>query len=511
MDLTLLEQNMMENHNRAIKVLIAVCLIITVATLGVYFAGMASDTITPTSMTIFVLFWITAVAITWSIIKKYPTAVWSKWLMVITSFLIVIGCRVISPAIETVNMLYLVIIFSLFYFDLKLTIFTIVISIIGDIILLQAMPFLKIAPNALAIRYVSFIFTGIASAMGAKATEQLILLASDREEKAQGFCTTLKSEADIINASSGALSETSHDLQQGNLHSHEAFTQINHSIDEIAATSQEQARFTEKTSHIIVQMLKALRAIGDNINLMNQVSTDFAHIVTEGRSAMQNQTETLEITLAANEEATAAIKQLVEQSTQIGQIIAAISNIADQTGMLALNAAIEAARAGDAGRGFAVVAEEVRKLADDSAKAASNINNIIKLVETNTVDTTAKIEQTSQAFAAQAESVKNSYELFNRIDKQAGLLGDTVQEISATVEELIASGDEIDSSIGHVATGAEQLAAATEEVSAISGMQLNALETMNQQIHKLLGMSEQLKKQAQAMSTIEDSCTTIMS
>lgn len=506
MGLSLLEQNMMENHNRAIKVLLAVCLIITVATLGVYFAGMASDTITPTSMTIFVVFWILAVAITWSIIKKYPTAAWSKWLMVIASFAIIMGCRIISPVFETVNMLYIVIIFSLFYFDLRLTIFTVVIAIVGDVVLLAAMPFLKIASNALAIRYVTFIFTGIATSMGAKATEQLILLASDREEKAQGFCSTLKSEADIINASSSALSETSYDLQAGTQHSHEAFTQISRSIDEIASTSQEQARFTENTSNVIVQMLKALRTIGDNINSMNQVSSDFAHIVTEGRSAMQNQTQTLEATLAANEEATAAIKQLVEQSTQIGQIIAAISNIADQTGMLALNAAIEAARAGEAGRGFAVVAEEVRKLADDSAKAASNINNIIKLVETNTVETTAKIEQTSQAFAAQAESVKHSYELFNRIDKQAGLLGNTVQEISATVEELIASGDEIDNSIGHVSTGAQQLAAATEEVSAISGMQLSALETMNKQIHKLLGMSEQLKKQAQAMSTIEDSC-----
>ncbi len=503
MERSLLNQNMIENHNRAIKVLIAVCVIITLATIGTYTAGQTSDTITPMVMIQFVAFWVFTVIATWFIIRQNPTAIWTKWLMVLVSFTIVMTCRVISPAIETVNMLYLVIIFSLFYFDIKLTVFTCFLCILGDIVLWQSLPFLKVSSNALAIRYTSFIFTSIASAMGAKATEQLILLASDREEKAQEFCTTLRNEAGIINTNSADLSITSHNLQKGAQKTHEAFAQINHNIDEIATTSQEQALFTEKTSGIIEEMLKALRSIGSGINQMSQMSTDFIYIVEEGRTAMKNQTQTLETTLEANEDTTSAIKQLNEQSTQIGQIVATISNIADQTGMLALNAAIEAARAGEAGKGFAVVAEQVRKLADDSAKAASNINQIIKLVETNTHDTTAKIEQTSHAFAAQAEAVRSSYELFDKIDKQAGIIDTTVQEISATVEELLASGDEIGNSIGYVSTGAQQLAASTQEVSAIASEQLNMLETTNSLIQNLLQMSEQLKKQAQNMSEAE--------
>ncbi len=69
----------------------------------------------------------------------------------------------------------------------------------------------------------------------------------------------------------------------------------------------------------------------------------------------------------------ADIRDLGQQSEEIGQIVTLITGIADQTNLLALNAAIEAARAGEQGRGFAVVAEEVRKLAEQSARAAGKL------------------------------------------------------------------------------------------------------------------------------------------
>src|SRR5207302_5108290 len=81
---------------------------------------------------------------------------------------------------------------------------------------------------------------------------------------------------------------------------------------------------------------------------------------------------------------TEAIGELASKSEQIGGIVETITGIAGQTNLLALNAAIEAARAGEQGRGFAVVAEEVRKLAEESQRAAASIASLIEQIQGET-------------------------------------------------------------------------------------------------------------------------------
>jgi methyl-accepting chemotaxis protein len=98
-------------------------------------------------------------------------------------------------------------------------------------------------------------------------------------------------------------------------------------------------------------------------------------------------------------------------SRQIGQIITVIDEIAFQTNLLALNAGVEAARAGEAGKGFAVVAQEVRELAQRSAGAAKEINQLIETSSSQVSTGVTLVNQTGEALKSIGEQVKtiNSY------------------------------------------------------------------------------------------------------
>ncbi|MFA1625658.1 methyl-accepting chemotaxis protein [Rhizobium mongolense] len=99
--------------------------------------------------------------------------------------------------------------------------------------------------------------------------------------------------------------------------------------------------------------------------------------VGDARNTVKNARSKADSSSAVVQNAISAMERIERSSQQIGQIIGVIDEIAFQTNLLALNAGVEAARAGDAGKGFAVVAQEVRELAQPSAKAAKEIKELI--------------------------------------------------------------------------------------------------------------------------------------
>src|SRR5690606_1482894 len=135
-----------------------------------------------------------------------------------------------------------------------------------------------------------------------------------------------------------------------------------------------------------------------------------------------------------------AMQRIESASSEIGQIIGVIDEIAFQTNLLALNAGVEAARAGEAGRGFAVVAQEVRELAQRSAKAAREIKSLI----TNS-----------------SAEVKEGVRL-------VGATGLARKEIGTFVEEIDHNVDAIATSAADQANGLEEISAAVTDVDRIT-------------------------------------------
>ncbi|OPY25244.1 MAG: Sensory rhodopsin II transducer [Methanocella sp. PtaU1.Bin125] len=244
--------------------------------------------------------------------------------------------------------------------------------------------------------------------------------------------------------------------------------QISESITQIASGSQTQARNVENVNKLMHEMSDSIaRVTGE----AKKASEDAVRANAEARKGSESAKVAIkkmgDLHNAVNDTAK-IVADLGEKSKQIGQIVEMITSIASQTNLLALNAAIEAARAGDAGRGFAVVAEEVRKLAEESAKAADQINTLIGDVREQTDRAVASMnsgtKEVDESNRIVAQSLRSLEDISRLIDTTAA----KAQEIASMTEKQATDTRRVVKDIEEMAAVIEQSAAGAEEVSASS-------------------------------------------
>ncbi len=169
------------------------------------------------------------------------------------------------------------------------------------------------------------------------------------------------------------------------------------------------------------------------------------------------------------------IKSLGERSTQIGEIISVINEIADQTNLLALNAAIEAARAGEVGRGFAVVADEVKKLAERTANSTSEIGGMINSIQEEVKQVVLSMESVTRQVSTGVELSAQAGNVLGDIVVSVDELHTMVQQIASATEEMAATSEEISKDIESIAavsrdtsTSSDHIAYASQEMSRLA-------------------------------------------
>lgn len=178
-------------------------------------------------------------------------------------------------------------------------------------------------------------------------------------------------------------------------------------------------------------------------------------------------------------ESGANVGRLDESSKRIGGIVQVIREVADQTNLLALNAAIEAARAGEQGRGFAVVADEVRKLAERTSKATTEIASLIGDIQNRIGETVTGMQQANTRVA-------ESLDLVGRTEAALHRIGDDSREVANNVQSIVDAVREQDVAIQQVASNVEKIAQMAEENSA-------AAASSNDTATQLDGLSSELK------------------
>jgi methyl-accepting chemotaxis protein len=215
--------------------------------------------------------------------------------------------------------------------------------------------------------------------------------------------------------------------------------------DQIAEAIHNLSRRTEQQAASLEETAAAMDGITTTVGDTAKGALQAANVVILARDAARESSEIVA-------EAIAAMGGIQSSSSQIGQIIGVIDEIAFQTNLLALNAGVEAARAGDAGRGFAVVAQEVRALAQRSAEAAREIKTLIN--------------ESSRQVGAGVELVGQSGEALGRIVLQITEVDSLVSGIAASAQSQAAGLKEINVAVNQMDQVLQQNAAMVEETSA---------------------------------------------
>lgn len=251
--------------------------------------------------------------------------------------------------------------------------------------------------------------------------------------------------------------------------------QLNNNAELMSKGAGEQASRASQVATASEEMSQTVLDIAKNTSSIEVSATETAKMAKDGEDVVNKSVEKVKAIARTIDDSAQLIRSLGEKSTQIGEIINVINEIADQTNLLALNAAIEAARAGEAGRGFAVVADEVKKLAERTGNSTAEIGSMVKSIQNEVQEVVVsmgnitKEVKTGVDLSTQAGSVLRS--IVGGVDQ----LHVMVQQIASATEEMASTSEEINRDIESISSlssdtvdSSKHVADASQELSQLS-------------------------------------------
>lgn len=272
-------------------------------------------------------------------------------------------------------------------------------------------------------------------------------------------------------------------------------------IRELTAANQQAAASTQEQNANIEEMQATLEEINAGIEEINASAQQASYIAKNSTVTSKEGTVRIDEMLAGLELVEDNTNQLADiiitlekQSDKITQFVKIINTISDQTNLLALNAAIEAARAGDHGKGFAVVANEVRKLAEESAKSASTIITIVNENVNSTRDAVDYISKTREAVQYNKDLSTNAKNTLHEIFETTLEIEDNSNNIASAIEQQVIAIEQITNSLDTVSQASQQIAAGTSQTDQSTQEQLRIAENVNETTKMLQQTAMELEK-----------------
>ncbi|MGU5659589.1 methyl-accepting chemotaxis protein [Aeromonas veronii] len=264
--------------------------------------------------------------------------------------------------------------------------------------------------------------------------------------------------------------------------------QLGAAAEEISAVAQQSANNMGAQQHELNQLATAMnemqatvQEVARNTNDAASAATSASDTAAQGSETVNDSIGRIEKVATAIEETALVIRQLGDDSRNIGIVLEVIQGIAEQTNLLALNAAIEAARAGEQGRGFAVVADEVRTLAKRTQDSTSQINHIISELQQRANEAGVTMQQSQDMMSETVHTAREAGASIAEISSSVNSISHMNIQIATATEEQGAVSEELNRNVVNISNASEEVATGAKQMAQACN-DLNLLATQLQEV-----------------------------